>query len=421
MKTNKFLKLGKISAFVLAGLLTFSSCSSSDDDSGSTTIPETKTNDYVLLTGDLSVSPYVGYLSAFSALPEGDFSNIKEGSLSVKANGIKYYGKWIFQRLQLGRVQSTDDGILRYSLDANGNLIQDGEIKGMSSNFYVHNETTGFYADTDRGLMKLQIFNPSTMQRTGEIDLTSLSTTEYGPYQAVGTHFIATKNGKLYADIVYGSLTGKGSFSIDDPRGFVDVAVIDIATLKYEKTIRDTRINYIGYPGNANQMWAMGDDGALYICSHGFGKTGGTNTSAIVRIKADETDFDKNWIIKASDYSTNSSISTVAVKDGKLYTSWGSKPLTFTGLTGDAIYDYYSFDKENITAGPQKIANIPSTTYSFQNAQNITTINNKVYFRVVNGNGNNGYYVLDGTNSAKQAFNITSGGVIWGLAKLKQN
>lgn len=419
MDHNQYLKSGKIAGLILAGLLTFSSCSSSDDDiKKEPTTTTTTTNNYVLLTGDLTASPYVGYISTFSSLPSGDFSNIKEGSLSVKANGIKYYGKWIFQRLQLGRVQSTDDGILRYSLDSKGNMVQDGEIKGMSSNFYIYNDTTGYYADTNRGLLKLQVFNPSTMQRTGEIDLSAVATSQYGPYQSVASSLIVAKNGKLYVDIIYGTKEGKGSFLLEDAKGFVDIAVIDIATMKYEKTIRDKRINSVGYPGNANQMWAIGDDGALYLCAHGLGKTGATNGSAVVRIKANETDFDNNWIIKSDNYSSNTSISTVAVKGGKLYTSWGAKPLSYAGMLTDVTYSYYAFDVENLSAGPQKIANTPETTYSFQNAQNITVLDNNVYFRTVNNAKTNGYYVLDGTNSAKPAFNITSGGIVWGIAKL---
>ena len=51
-------------------------------------------------------------------------------------------------------------------------------------------------------------------------------------------------------------------------------------------------------------------------------------------------------------------------------------------------------------------------------AQAITAIDDKVYFRVVNNSDQNGYYVLGDNNTATQAFNVASGGVVWGFCKL---
>lgn len=403
---------------VLAGMLAFTSCSSDDNSSSPDPKPDpNKMESYALLTGTLGVSPYVGYLTNFDKMPSGNIDNIKTGSLSVKANGMKFYGEWIFQRIQLGRTSSPDDGILRYSINANGALVETGEIKGLSSNFYVHDAQNGFYADAGRGLLKLQKFNPSTMQRTGEIDL-SVVQDKTKEYQAVGTNFLASKDGKLYADIVTGTAIGKGNGMTDPARGYIEIAVIDIATGKYEKTIKDTRISFIGYPGNANQMWTKGDDGALYICSHGFGVGGSTNGSAIVRIKKEATDIDKDWFVNINDYVQNTTVGSIAVKGGKLYTAWSSSAFLYTGILGDVNFTYYAFEKENIAAGPKAVEGIPASTYAFQDAQAISTIDGKVYFRVVNNKDFNGYYVLGEGNIAQPAFNVGKGGTVWGIAKL---
>jgi hypothetical protein len=255
------------------------------------------------------------------------------------------------------------------------------------------------------------------MERSGDIDLSAIRDQQYG-YQDIGTSLIVAKEGKLYVDIFSNKENEKGNFFINEPLGFVQLAVVDIASGKYEKTIRRENISYIGYPGNENQMWGLGDDGALYFCSHGFGATGAINGSAIVRIKKGDTDFDKEWIIKADDYTKGTSFGTVCVKDDKLYTSMSSQALAFTTLLTDVSYSYYAFNKENIAQGPTKISDIPLTTYPFQCAQSITAIDDKVYFRVVNNADKNGYYVLGDNNTATQVFNVASGGVVWGFCKL---
>ena len=329
---------------------------------------------------------------------------------------MKSASKWVFKRSSLAS-QSKDD-LIRYSIDASGNLVEDARISsGLNSNYYIYNDTLGFYVDADRSLLKIQKFNPSTMARTGDVDLSDIRDTQYG-YQDVGTSLITAKEGKLYVDIFSNTGEQKGNFFTNTPLGFVQLAVVDIATGKYEKTIRREGISYIGYPGNENQMWSLGDDGALYFCSHGFGATGAINGSAIVRIKKGSSDFDSDWIIKADDYTKGTSFGTVCVKDNKLYTLMSSQALAFTSLLTDVSYSYYSFDKENIAGGPTKISNIPLTTYPFQCAQAITAIDDKVYFRVVNNSEQNGYYVLGDNNTATQAFNVASGGVVWGFCKL---
>lgn len=406
-------------ALLLAAITAFTACSKKND-TATTEEASTTSSRYVILSGDMTQSPYAGNATVYTSIPSGDLNNITTNSLSLTTNGFRYYGAWVFKRIAVGSTAGTD-GIQRYSVNATtGQLVEDGQISsGGASNFYVVDATTGYYSDANRGLMKIQTFNPTTMERTGEIDLTELTNSAF-EYQIVGSSLIVAKEGKLFVDILHGTATNKGSFTKDVAPGYVQVAVIDITTGKYEKTIQYDGINYIGYPSNENQMWAKGDDGALYLCSHGFGATGATNGSAIVRIKKGETDFDKTWIIKADDYMQGTSMATVAVKDGKLYTQIGTEALTYTGMLKSAIYNYYSFDVDNIAAGPTKVTGMTTTTFPFMDAQNIITIDDKVYFRVYNSEASeNGYYVLGSNNTATSAFKITSGGQVWGFVKLE--
>lgn len=412
---RKYYKINTLIVLLLFALF-LSACSDSNDDP----IDEKKSSSYyALLTGDMTTSPYVGYVTTYTEMPSGVIENIKSGSLAMQSNGMQSFGKWIFKRSSLAS-QSKDD-LVRYSVNEAGNLVEDGRISsGLNSNFYIYNETLGFYVDTDRGLLKIQKFNPSTMERTGDIDVSAVRDLKYG-YQDVGTCLIIAKEGKLYVDVFSNKDEKKGNFFTNSPLGFVELAVIDIASGKYEKTIRRNGISYIGYPGNENQMWNLGDDGALYLCSHGFGATGAINGSAIVRIKKGDSDFDHEWIIKADDYTKGTSFAAVCVKDNKLYTVMSDKALSYGTLLTDVSYNYYSFDKENISRGPSKLSDIPLTTYPFQCAQAITVIDGKVYFRVINNADKNGYYVLDNNNSVKQAFNVASGGILWGFCKLVVN
>ncbi|WP_080902760.1 hypothetical protein [Parabacteroides sp. Marseille-P3160] len=409
---RKNLKINTLLLLFITGIC-LSACSDNDD---TPTVQEDTTNYYALLTGDMTTSPYVGYATTYTEIPSGSIDNVKSGSLAIQTNGMQSFGKWVFKRSSLAS-QSKDD-LIRYSVDASGNLKEDGRISsGLNSNYYIYNDTLGFYLDADRSLLKIQKFNPSSMERSGDIDLSAIRDQQYG-YQDIGTSLIVAKEGKLYVDIFSNKENEKGNFFINEPLGFVQLAVVDIASGKYEKTIRRENISYIGYPGNENQMWGLGDDGALYFCSHGFGATGAINGSAIVRIKKGDTDFDKEWIIKADDYTKGTSFGTVCVKDDKLYTSMSSQALAFTTLLTDVSYSYYAFNKENIAQGPTKISDIPLTTYPFQCAQSITAIDDKVYFRVVNNADKNGYYVLGDNNTATQVFNVASGGVVWGFCKL---
>ncbi|MBV7441847.1 TonB-dependent receptor plug domain-containing protein [Weeksellaceae bacterium TAE3-ERU29] len=165
-----------------------------------------------------------------------------------------------------------------------------------------------------------------------------------------------------------------------------------------------------------NQMWVLGDDGALCFCSHGFYPQGAKG-SAIIRIKKNETDFDKNWIVKADDYTQGTTFGNVAVKDGKLYTAIGSEAVNFKTIGTASIYDYYEFDVNNIAKGGTKIKGLSPTQYAFQNGHTIVNIKGDLYFNVSNNDGLNAYYKLE-NGTAKMAFNVKKGGRIVGFASL---
>lgn len=402
--------LSKLYLFLFAGSILLSACS--DDEVNPDEAGDDK---YVVLSTTEKWG--AGYMTSYSEFPAGDVAKITDESLQVtNAFGFRSFGKWIF----LSNNAAGEPGIQKYSVNADGSLRNEGFLAtGATLQYHVVDETHGYYLDGNRSTINLQTFNPSTMQRTGEVDLSSLEKETVDgknvEFQTIGQHILATKEGKLYAGITYGTITGGGYG--DDIVDYVEFAVIDMATNTLDKTITYEGMTPLGWGSSGNKMWTLGDDGALYFCSPGLAK--GMATSSIVRIKAGETEFDKDWIVKAVDYNGPSSIATVRVKNGTLYTELASIDILddFSNLEA-IVFDYYAINLE--TREATKITGMPQHHYVWANEQAITEIDGKLYFWVKNpAEGIDAYYVLnsDGT-SATQAFNVDHDGYMWGFVKL---
>ena len=179
--------------FLTMGSLVLTSCSSDNNDT--TPTEPSATGKYVLLTAE-STTANAGYYAAYDNLPTGAVDNIGGYSLQARAyGGFRHYKNWIFNKATL----SGETGVVRFSLNASGILEQSGFIKcGTSAQNLVVDETTGFYFDADRGKTKIQKFNPTTMQRTGEIDLSELveKGTGISTNVTTGDQTIIAKEGK---------------------------------------------------------------------------------------------------------------------------------------------------------------------------------------------------------------------------------
>ncbi|WP_353721224.1 hypothetical protein [Dyadobacter sp. 676] len=379
---------------------------SSDDSSDPGPVSGEKDR-FVLMT---SIERFgAGYFTALDGMPSGTIQATNARSLQVKeAFGFRAFGKWFFNRSNA----AGDLGLQKYSLNADGSLKDEGFIAGASQ-YLVVDETTGYYLDETRSLLKLQKFNPTTMLRTGEIDL-SVVQKEGVEYQVVGKHTIAAKEGKLFVGITYSTkaLAGYGG----DVFNAIEFAVVDIATGKYEKTIRYDGMKGIGWGSSGNKMWSVGDDGALYLYSTGL-NVGLANT-AIIRIKKGETDFDRSWIFSTRNLQSANSIVTALVKGGKLYFESPSEPLKtdFSNLQNAPIFDYYAYDMA--TGQVAKIEGMPQHEYAYANEQAITEIDGKIYLWVKNSVDKlESYYVVDG-NKATQVFKVALDGAIQGFVKL---
>ncbi|MBB1646736.1 hypothetical protein [Sphingobacterium sp. UME9] len=417
---NALKQVKKLVLFSAIGIIT-ASCSNKDSVVPEPT-PSTETTKYVLISMSENTLNKPGFATAFDALPSGNIIN--NGSNSLQGFGFggwRPYGNWL---LKMFNTESNAYGIQQLTVDASGKITNGKFIAGDNTtngtgNFVILDENKGFYWDAVAPL-KIQTFNPSTMSRTGDIDLNAIIN-ERGQnesaikYRSIGQKFLAVKQGKLYANVTYAKTDGTQKGFFDDFFPDVYIAVIDIASSKYEKTIKIEDTGSIAYI-NDNTMYDFDSNGDLYIVTQGRSATGGK--SKIVRIKSGETDIDKSWSLNMDDITPGGKFVSVFAKDGKIITVIPNTALT-GGPTGNInfedVWEFYNIDIA--TRQRTKINGIPPVTNPGA-AFCALEIDGRILLRATTKKGDiNGYYELKGTQ-ASALFNVTAGGSVSGLHKI---
>lgn len=416
---NKSILKNVLIALLLMSVM--SGCSSNDPitpDPG----PEPQVEKYVLITMSENTLTKPGFATAFDELPTGSISNTTSNSLNgLGFGGWRPYGNWLFKMF------STDAnalGIERLNVSQSGAIsagtfIAADNTTNGSGNFVIVDDTHGYYWDGADPL-KIQTFNPTTVSRTGEIDLAA-AVNQRGQgetailYRSIGQKLLAIKEGKLYANITYATTNGAQKGFWDDFYPDVYIAVIDVNTNTYEKTIKIEDTGSIAYI-NENHMYDFDTNGDLYLVTQGRSAVGGK--SKISRIKANESDIDASWELHMDDIMTGGKFVSVYANEGRIVTVIPNTALT-GGPTGNInfseIWEFYSIDIA--TQARTRIDGIPAVTNPGA-AYAVVEIDDKVLLRVNAPDQNiNGYYELNGT-SASQVFNVTSGGSVSGIHKV---
>lgn len=414
---NMFTKT-KASLLLALAVSLFVSCS---EDSPTPPV-ETGKDKYVLITMSENKLDKPGFATAFDQLPSGNIVN--NGSNSFQGLG---FGGWRPQENRLFKMFSSQTnalGIEELSVDAQGKISSAKFIAGDNKsngtgNFVIENANSGYYWDGAKPLA-IQTFNPATMARTGELDLTAV-VNERGKdvpeilFRSIGQKFLAIKGGKLYANITYAKTNAAQKGFFDDYFPDVYIAVIDLGSKKHEKTIKIEDTGSIAYI-NDNNMYDFDTNGDLYIVTQGRTAIGGK--SKIVRIKATETDIDKSWSLNMDEIQPGGKFVSVFAKDGKIITVIPNTALT-GGSTGNInfedVWDFYSINISDKVK--TKISGVPSVTNPGA-AFCAIEIDGKILLRVNTKDGSqNGYYELTGT-TAKSLFQVTAGGSVSGLYKV---
>lgn len=407
-----------VTLVLTAGLL-FVSCKKNNNENP--TPDPTAVSKYVIMTMSERTPTKPGYVTSFDAITSGQsVSNIVAGKSlqGMGMGGWRPYKNWLFKMFN---TDANEKGIERLTIAADGAVskgayLKTGNTLNGSGNFVVVDDAKGFYWDCDKP-WEIQVFNPATVAHASTLGNyeDELKRDEAGIlFQGVGQHFLAIKGGKLYADITYSKTSGaqSGMFGSDF---FEDVyiAVIDVATGNYEKTITIEDTGGIAYV-NENNMYDFDTNGDLYIVCQGRTTTGGK--SKIVRIKSADTDIDADWALNIDDINTaKGKFVTVFAKDGKLVTLMPNAELSAQNINTQDVWDFYSVDVASKAF--TKITGVPSLTNPGA-AFATVELDNKVLLRVTSIAGDNGYYELNGTAASKW-LTVTEGGSLSGIHKIE--
>lgn len=138
------------------------------------------------------------------------------------------------------------------------------------------------------GLGMIYVFNPSTMTKTGEIDLTSLGIEDKNPDVAI----MIERDGILFV----GLSQMVNGWTSPETYTQADMAVIDTKTDKLVKMISEKTAGFsqATRPIDPKSLF-MDEKGDIYVsCLGNFGEAAG-HKAGVLRIKKGETDFDPGY------------------------------------------------------------------------------------------------------------------------------
>lgn len=413
---SKFLTLLTVSASLLMA------CNSKEDE----IIPDEEAEyKYVLMTGDHTTNIPPGAITLLDEYPTGTIE-ATQADKSLNGRGMggfrDHFDNYIFKMFKsddgsrtVERLKVSSTGITSDKYIAVGQTIPAG-----SGNFVIQNETKGFYFDSDEPY-KLQIFNPTTMERTGSTDSyeSKIKKSDAGiTNTSIGRHFLAIKDGKLYANVNYSKGSANNNIGVfQDFFNTLYLAVINLETYELENIISYDGTSNVAYFVD-NKMYDFDDNGDLYLLTQGQSAAG--VDSKILRIKAGQHDFDKSWEIDMDALNNNiGKFTTIFVKGGKIITAIPNEVLV-GGPTGNInTGEIWKFHVININQPTtlQTIANLPFSRNTGA-AYGTVEVDGKVLIRI-NNSTFNGYYEMNADwTSASPSFQV-NGNAVTGFAKIE--
>jgi hypothetical protein len=221
------------------------------------------------------------------------------------------------------------------------------------------------------------------MERTGEIDLSSVLRAEAPVMYYLG---MKARDGKLFMGVFY-----EGAGFVEKFNDTAYVAVIDLATSKVEKLIKDHRT---GSVFDAYNSFAIDKNGDIYVAGLGY-----TNRpSGILRIKKGQTDFDGSYFFDL-DAATGFKCRGVSLFDnGLAFTLALVKPADSYEINGPS-HQFYKIDVALKTSNgklgtlPDVFGSSGATMRRYRNDQLLFSFSgkteNSIYgYQLSNGNVN---------------------------------
>lgn len=278
---------------------------------------------------------------------------------------------------------SNAQGILKLDLNTEGRVVEDKFLPSLSTkyitNYLVAGPTEGYYWDDVRGGLKLQKFNPTTMERTGEIDFSSLSEGEAN--ESVGQLIIAKRDDKLYVDLLLGTLE-TGNWQVTPNEKNVAIAVYDLTKNEIVGVTKFEGTTHLGVFID-HVLWSLDEvTKDLYFVAVGDMKTQPADySSKILRIKNNATTFDQDFSIDIKDYQFVAEFNRLFVHNGKIYTTIPSRAVSYYGGGQHGVRyrnDIWYWNEIDATTKRAKRLDIPAD--SFYGTQNPFFHNGEIYF-----------------------------------------
>ncbi len=391
-------KLLLLSNVLLISIIILSACSSDNDDPQ----PELTASNNFVLSMITDVSNSSGVLIPFDSLPGNEVNPANVGGLSygsVRSAGYAY-GNAIFENNN----PAGDPGIQKLKVSESGQLVEEGFIANAVIST-VKNDSEGYYWNPNLNSKAIQTFNPTTMERTGEIDLSA----QLDPYitdsvTAISFNwFMEVAGDKLYTMV---SFEDANAVPVYDSSF---VAVINTNTNQFEEMAIHPEFFMFGYFGQPNiEYTGLGSDGYLYMAAWG-----GRNfeiKGTIMRIRAGETSFDTGFEIKLDDYVGGPAMmyGGSCYYNGKLYLRMKETPVEPDFSNFNTVPDIYPYEIDVATGTATKIEGAPGSNHNSIHGPFL--YNERIYFPASNPDYQ-GYFAYDPATDegAEEIFTITSG------------
>jgi len=237
---------------------------------------------FAMLTTAGTFPNKTSYLSGLFHLDQQSYTNAN--ALEFSQGGMLWsHGQYAFVNFT-----GAPATMKKFSFDERGNPVPAGELKIPGANTFSGmcfvSETEAYAGVSALGsAFSVVRFNPSTMEKTGEIGLDPIKK------EGIPTIYlqqIVKRGNKLFMGVAYEK---------DLEPGFneVAVAIIDIASQRIEKLITDPRSSRIFNAGITMSALALDDNGDIYVAADGWTD----KPSGILRIKNNASEFDPGFFM----------------------------------------------------------------------------------------------------------------------------
>jgi len=344
----------------LAG--TVVSCSEDDDESNSSKM------DYVLLSfNNASTSGSASYMLPFNLTDTTvslTTSNATETTSDNSPSGFAYN-----ESVYLDEYKNST--ISKWDLDDEGNLSKYGKLKvadmGYPSNICFKSSEEAFVGGP--GSFKIAIFNPSTMTRTGSIDLSSVSrageiTNFPSTGDSVQTELVSEmiiRGDYMYAALYYCEISTWTPNTASCEIVVIDLTKVDASSSDNSaavvKRISDSRGSYTGgwATGGGSSFMILDEDDDIYVLCHNMWGQYSSLTglpACVLRIKDGETDFDDSYYFDVEAASTGYAVMGLEYAGDGVFFGLGQDPTQIDpenpySYFTDPIYQWYKFDLDS--------------------------------------------------------------------------